>query len=266
MYISGFLTIFDLPGCRLLCGICLISSHRGPDESKTPRIRDSANKNESTFLLESVTYILRSAATAVLGLLRLFRCPMENVKLPLLLLAFLTVLTAAKAQCRANHTVQLGENLSVIAEDFETTLTAVLAVNEDIENRDVIFPGQVICIPGKLQPTPPTGCSDGFEGKATAFNVEAGLTACEESFSGADLVAALSFQDFGDADPPRDSESCQKCARVCGPNGTVVVKISDKCTDCEAGDISLTLGAFRRGVGEPGTGKALVRWTFVDCS
>ncbi|HEY8498352.1 MAG TPA: LysM peptidoglycan-binding domain-containing protein [Limnochordales bacterium] len=45
------------------------------------------------------------------------------------------------------YTVQPGDSLFFIAQRFGTTVEAILAVNPQIVNPNLIFPGQVICVP-----------------------------------------------------------------------------------------------------------------------
>ncbi|MBE3598800.1 MAG: LysM peptidoglycan-binding domain-containing protein [Limnochordaceae bacterium] len=47
------------------------------------------------------------------------------------------------------YTVQPGDTLFFIAQRFGTTVTAILALNPQITNPDLIFPGQVICVPSR---------------------------------------------------------------------------------------------------------------------
>lgn len=57
------------------------------------------------------------------------------------------------------YTVVAGDTLFFIAQRFGVTLEALLAANPQITNPDVIFPGQVICLPPVPPPSPacPTG-------------------------------------------------------------------------------------------------------------
>ncbi|WP_324669852.1 LysM peptidoglycan-binding domain-containing protein [Geochorda subterranea] len=45
------------------------------------------------------------------------------------------------------YTVQPGDTLFFIAQRFGTTVDAILAINPQIANPNLIFPGQIICIP-----------------------------------------------------------------------------------------------------------------------
>ena len=55
------------------------------------------------------------------------------------------------------YTVQGGENLYAIAARFGTTVPAIMAVNPQITNPNVIYPGQKICIPIAPAPECPSG-------------------------------------------------------------------------------------------------------------
>ena len=51
------------------------------------------------------------------------------------------------------YTVQPGDTLFAIARRFNTTVDAILAINPQITNPNLIFPGQVICVPTVPPPT-----------------------------------------------------------------------------------------------------------------
>ncbi len=53
------------------------------------------------------------------------------------------------------YTVMQGDTLSLIAQRFNTTVSALLALNPQISNPDTIFPGQIIRVSTEV-PTPPT--------------------------------------------------------------------------------------------------------------
>jgi len=54
-----------------------------------------------------------------------------------------------------HYTVQPGDTLFLIAQRFGTTVDAILAINPQITNPSLIFPGQVICVPGPPVPLCP---------------------------------------------------------------------------------------------------------------
>jgi hypothetical protein len=57
------------------------------------------------------------------------------------------------------YTIRPGDTLFVIARRFGVTVAQILAANPQIVNPDIIFVGQVICIPA-AGPTPPTPTPD----------------------------------------------------------------------------------------------------------
>lgn len=66
----------------------------------------------------------------------------------------------------ATYTVRPGDTLSGIAEGFVVSLQALEAANPQIANPDLIFPGQVINIPGQI---PPSGTTTVSPGPASAI-------------------------------------------------------------------------------------------------
>ncbi|MEW6049266.1 MAG: LysM peptidoglycan-binding domain-containing protein, partial [Bacillota bacterium] len=67
------------------------------------------------------------------------------------------------------YTVQPGDTLFFIAQRFGTTVPAILAINPQITNPNLIFPGQVICVPAAV---PPAVCPPG----STLYTVQPGDT------------------------------------------------------------------------------------------
>ena len=57
---------------------------------------------------------------------------------------------------------------------------------------------------------------------------------------------------------------CGECISVTGPNGTVVVRITDVCPGCGSGDLDLSQTAFSR-VAKLSAGRVKVDWHFVAC-
>ncbi len=61
---------------------------------------------------------------------------------------------------QGNYTVQRGDTLRIIANRFNTTVSAILALNPQITNPNLIYPGQVIVVPGStggIPDPPPAG-------------------------------------------------------------------------------------------------------------
>lgn len=69
----------------------------------------------------------------------------------------------APVMCPANafsYAVIQGDTLFFIAQRYGTTVSAILAINPQIVNPNIIFPGQVICVPARITvpPPPPPVC------------------------------------------------------------------------------------------------------------
>ena len=70
----------------------------------------------------------------------------------------------------ARYTVRPGDTMFFIAQRFGVSLNALIAANPHISNPSIIFPGDVLCVPGPA-PTPPpripATCPPGFQGRYT---------------------------------------------------------------------------------------------------
>lgn len=69
---------------------------------------------------------------------------------------------------QGRHTVQSGDTMYFIAQRFGVSLNALIAANPHIANPNLIYPGDVLCVPGV--PTGgrvPASCPPGFQGRYT---------------------------------------------------------------------------------------------------
>ncbi len=66
--------------------------------------------------------------------------------------SFFSFGTAHAAACTWTHRVRLGDTLGVIARQYDTTTGALLALNPQITNRNVIIEGADICISDTQSP------------------------------------------------------------------------------------------------------------------
>lgn len=73
-----------------------------------------------------------------------------------------------------------------------------------------------------------------------------------------DLVAALNDPDYDGA------AWCGACAAVDGPDGSVVVRIVDRCPECASGDLDLSMAAFEQ-IAPLEAGRVAISWRFVPC-
>jgi expansin (peptidoglycan-binding protein) len=102
-------------------------------------------------------------------------------------------------------------------------------------------------------------CPAPFEdsGLATFYDASGGVNNCSLDI-GDGLVAAIN-------DPQWDGSShCGECLRVTGPEGTVVVRVTDRCPECMAGDLDLSESAFAA-IADPLQGVVPISWSRVEC-
>lgn len=105
--------------------------------------------------------------------------------------------------------------------------------------------------PSTLQPLGVTRSGEGTYYAAT------GDGACSFGPSPGDLmVAAMNQTDYA------GSAACGAFVRLTGPNGTIVVRIVDKCPECKPGDVDLSAQAFAM-IANPAAGRVPITWQFV---
>ncbi len=93
-------------------------------------------------------------------------------------------------------------------------------------------------------------------GEATYY-AATGDGACSFGPSPSDLmVAAMNQTDYA------GSAACGAFVRLTGPNGTIVVRIVDKCPECKPGDIDLSAQAFAM-IANPAAGRVPISWQLV---
>ncbi len=72
------------------------------------------------------------------------------------------------------------------------------------------------------------------------------------------LVGAMNQADY------QGSAACGRCAEASGPNGSVTVRIVDRCPECKPGDIDFSPQAFER-IAEMRAGRVPITWRYVPC-
>ena len=121
-----------------------------------------------------------------------------------------------------------------------------------------------------LLPTPATsgglGSSSGStfvapvkQGMATYYDYSgAGADACSFDITSDTDVLAVPDDDFA------GSAACGACVSVAGPKGKVIVRVVDRCADCEADHIDLSAQAFAK-IGDPNLGHVAITYQAVVC-
>lgn len=96
------------------------------------------------------------------------------------------------------------------------------------------------------------------EGEGT-FYAATGAGNCSFEATPHDLdVGAMNHTDYA------NSAVCGSCVEVTGPNGSVRIRIVDRCPECAPGDIDLSREAFAK-IAEPRLGRVPIQWHFVPC-
>ena len=120
--------------------------------------------------------------------------------------------------------------------------------------------------PSSLPETPPGEVIDGVraltafkDGIATWYDAT-GAGHCGYDPSPEDMdVAAMNAPEFN------NSAMCGACAEVEGPQGTVRVRITDSCPECNVGHLDLSKQAFAK-ISPLVAGRVQTRWRLVTCA
>ena len=104
--------------------------------------------------------------------------------------------------------------------------------------------------------TPSQALSPRASGEGTYYGAT-GEGQCSFDASPGDLmVAAMNDHDYAAA------AACGEFVSVSGPNGSVTVRITDRCPECKPGDIDLSAQAFAR-IADPVAGRVPIGWQVV---
>ncbi len=96
-------------------------------------------------------------------------------------------------------------------------------------------------------------------GEATYYTFADGTGNCLFDASPQDLMlGAMNDPDYG------NSEVCGECVELTGPDGTVKVRIVDRCPECLPGDIDLSPEAFAL-VAPLSRGRIPISWHLIPC-
>ena len=105
----------------------------------------------------------------------------------------------------------------------------------------------------------PCAGAEQHSGEATYYDFADGSGNCGFPATPGDLmVAAINHPQYA------NSAACGACARVTGPNGSVDVRIVDRCPECPAGDLDLSPEAFSE-IAELSAGRVPITWEFIAC-
>jgi expansin (peptidoglycan-binding protein) len=123
-----------------------------------------------------------------------------------------------------------------------------------LDGGDTLFP-EASPVDGSLDLVSPFPLQSG---KITYYDAD-GSGNCSFPPSPSDLmVAAMNTIDY------EGSQACGECVKVNGPKGTVVVRIVDRCPECEKGHVDLSQQAFAE-IADLHLGVVPVTWQVVPC-
>jgi expansin (peptidoglycan-binding protein) len=96
------------------------------------------------------------------------------------------------------------------------------------------------------------------EGEATYYAADGSGNCSFPADPGDPRVAAMNDADYA------QSAACGACVAVDGPDGTITVRIVDRCPGCPRGDIDLSEGAFPQ-IAAKELGRVPISWRYVSC-
>jgi expansin (peptidoglycan-binding protein) len=99
-----------------------------------------------------------------------------------------------------------------------------------------------------------------YTGQGTSYILGDGVGNC--LYEGSAMDASHAYAALNNADY-ENARMCGGYVRVTGPRGSTVVKIVDRCPECKAGDIDLSLEAFAA-IADPVAGKVPISWQLVS--
>lgn len=96
-------------------------------------------------------------------------------------------------------------------------------------------------------------------GKATFYAADGSGNCMFPPAPGDLMVAAMNELQYD------GSRACGACVSVTGPKATIVVRIVDRCPECQEGHIDLSAEAFAK-IADPAQGVVPITWSYVACA
>lgn len=101
-------------------------------------------------------------------------------------------------------------------------------------------------------------CNDLFHGEATFYGYSGGGNCSYADPELPAMTGAINQQQYD------SSEFCGVCAEVTGPEGSLIIRIEDRCPECAFGDIDMSEDAFPL-VAKREDGRVPISWKIVPC-
>ena len=148
------------------------------------------------------------------------------------------------------------------------TAATPVSVADDCDYGPSYDPAVFSCVGGSAAGDPCTGwgdpqciggsCELGPGGQATYYSTSGEGNCAFDPLPPPAHVAAIAHDDYD------DSAACGTCLMVTGPLGSVLVKVTDRCPECPAGNLDLSTEAFNE-IADPAHVRVPVAWETVPC-
>ncbi|KAI8364498.1 RlpA-like double-psi beta-barrel-protein domain-containing protein-containing protein [Choanephora cucurbitarum] len=101
-------------------------------------------------------------------------------------------------------------------------------------------------------------------GRATFYDVSAGLGSCGRQSKNSDMVVAVNHLQMDNGANPNTNPHCGRKVKIVGNTGKpVVAEIVDTCPGCSSGCLDMSSSLFERVCGELSMGICPIKWDFV---
>ncbi|NOK63431.1 MAG: hypothetical protein GFH27_549347n14 [Chloroflexi bacterium AL-W] len=136
--------------------------------------------------------------------------------------------------------------------EYETHLPLIMRGDEA-----PVQPSPTLTPPSEPSPTPPPSDEEIRYGEGTFYGATGAGNCSFDPTPDNLMVAALNETDYGNADV------CGAYVEATGPQGVVIVRIVDRCPECQPGDIDFSGEAFAR-IANPVDGRVPISWRIVS--
>ncbi|GAA5796358.1 hypothetical protein EDC94DRAFT_622602 [Helicostylum pulchrum] len=101
-------------------------------------------------------------------------------------------------------------------------------------------------------------------GKATYYDVEAGVGSCGIQSSNSDHVVAVNHGQMDNGANPNKNPKCNQKVKINGPNGKdIEADVVDTCPGCSHGCLDMSASLFELVCGSLDLGVCSINWDFV---
>lgn len=144
--------------------------------------------------------------------------------------------------------------------DISGTTTELPGTTTEPPDTTTELPGTTTTSPDTTTGAPngPACDPEVHQGKATYYAADGSGNCSFDAAPGDPLVAAMNTPDYA------ASAVCGACVAIDGPDGSITVRIVDRCPECPQGNIDLAEGAFPM-IAKKELGIVPISWRYVSC-